>query len=78
MSAAAAHFGNLLVGGIDLLHLFLCQVCQGIIVIVIRMVFACQLPVSPFDFFICCGLRYAQDLIGIIHAVSSPFLRFFL
>src|SRR5699024_1149110 len=71
-----AFLGDLLVGGVDLLHLLLGQIRQGIVVVVVRMILPGQLPVCFFDLLVGGVLRYAQDLIGIVHVVS--FLCFFL
>ena len=50
--APAAHLRDLLVGGVDLLHLLLGQIRQGVVMVVIRMILSGELPVCLFDFFI--------------------------
>ena len=75
---AASHFGDLLIGGVDILHFLLRQISQWIVMVVIGVVLSRQFPVSPFDFFVRGGFRHAKDLIRIVHVLSSTFLRFFL
>ena len=77
-ATAAALFGDLLVGGVDLLHFFLRQICQRAVVVIVRVVFSGQIPISFLDFLIGCGPGDAQNLIRIVHVVSSISLMFFL
>ena len=60
---------DLLVGGVDLLHLpggFL------VIGIPVRMIFFCQPPVGLLDFLVCGVGAYPQYLIRIVHHLPNP------
>ena len=46
--------------------------------IIVRMIFPGQIPVSLFDFLIGGGPGNSQDLVWIVHSVSSNSLIFFL
>ena len=73
--AALALVLDLLVGLVDLLHLLLCQIGQGIIVIIIGMVLFGQIPIGFFDFLVCGGAGDTQHLIGITHRRVLPFVQ---
>ena len=58
---------NLVIRLVDFLHLFLCQIRQRIVGIVVRVIFSCQLPISSFNLFIGSARRNPQHLIWICH-----------
>ena len=70
---------NLVVGFVNLLHLFLRQVREGIVGVVVGVVFSGQLPICVFDLFIGRTRGYAQYLIWICHRLKalSLFARLF-
>ena len=78
VSPSAALLGDLLVSGVDILHLLLRQIGQRAVMIIVRMIFPGQIPVSLFDFLIGGGPGNSQDLVWIVHSVSSNSLIFFL
>ena len=78
VSPSAALLGDLLVSGVDILHLLLRQISQRAVMIIVRMIFPGQIPVSLFDFLIGGGPGNSQDLVWIVHSVSSNSLIFFL
>ena len=78
VSPSAALLSDLLVSGVDILHLLLCQIGQRAVMIIVRMIFPGQIPVSLFDFLIGGGPGNSQDLVWIVHSVSSISLIFFL
>ena len=59
------------IGFIDLLHLLLRQIRQGVVMIVIGMVLPCQFTISLFDLLICGGTGNIEHFIGIGHNCSS-------
>ena len=72
-SAAAAMALTLdgVVGLVDLLHLLLGQIRQGVVVVVIRMVLPGQLTISLLDLLIRGGTGDIEYFIGIGHSCSS-------
>ena len=60
-----------IVGGVDLLHLFLGGFVAGVDV---GMIFFCKLAICLFDFFIACVPADAKDFIGISHSGVPSFL----
>ena len=78
VSPSAALLGDLLVSGVDILHFLLRQISQRAVMVIVRMIFPGQIPVSLFDFLIGGGPGNSQDLVWIVHSVSSISLIFFL
>ena len=66
-SPSAALLGDLLVGGVDLLHFLLRKVGKRIVCIIVRVVLACKLPIGFFDLFVRRAVRHAKDLVGVFH-----------
>ena len=78
VSPSAALLSDLLVSGVDILHLLLRQIGQRAVMVIVRMIFPGQIPVSLFDFLIGGGPGNSQDFVWIVHSVSSISLIFFL
>ena len=71
--AALALVLDLLVGLVDLLHLLLGQIGQGVVLIVVRVVFPGQLPVGAFDLLVAGVGLDPQHNVRICHEILLLF-----
>ncbi len=70
-SPAGAGAGDGVIGLVDLFHLFLGQIGQRIVLVVIRMILPGQLPIGALDFLVAGAGVYAEYAVWIVH---GPFL----
>ena len=56
---------------VDLLHLLLGQISQGVILVVVRVILSCQLTVCLFNLIVISIGAHTQHLIGISHLAFS-------
>ena len=71
-ASAGAHLVDGLIRLIDLFHLLLGQVGQRIVLVVVRVVFPGQFPVSPLDLVVAGVGVHPEDAIWIVHVCFSP------
>ena len=67
---------DLIVRFVDLFHFFLRKIGKRVIVVVVRVIFAGKVAVSTLDLLVSRRWRDIQDLIGVVHTVSSIFSCF--
>ncbi|MPN42979.1 hypothetical protein SDC9_190538 [bioreactor metagenome] len=76
-AAAAAQLLNGIIRLVDFLHLLLGQVGQRIVLVVVGMVFAGQLPVGALDFLVGGAGLDAQHAVRIVHVVILSYCCIF-
>ena len=74
-TASGPGTGNGVVSLVNLFHLFFRQICQGVILIIVRMVLPGQFPVCPLDLVVTGGRVHAQYAVWIVNPLFL--LRFF-
>ena len=74
---SAALLGDGLIGLVDLFHLLLSQIGQGIVLIIVRMVLPGELTVCLFDLFIAGIGADPQNTVRIVHVGFLQIFSFF-